>query len=83
MTKALGGRGSCRAAWDPLGGSCNNFLRHVCRPNNCQYRLPEIGREQWPGSDQLGQFFVSECHRLTIGVIFPLPGYSHVLEQLP
>ena len=28
-------------------------------------------------------FFVPECHRLTIGVIGPLPGYSHVLEHVP
>jgi hypothetical protein len=26
---------------------------------------------------------VLECQRVTIGVIFPLPGYSHVLGQFP
>ena len=51
--------------------------------NNRQDGLPEIGREQRPGGDHLGQFFMSESQRLTIGVIGPLPGYSRVLEHVP
>ena len=51
--------------------------------NNRQDGLPEIGRKPWPGDDHLGQFMVANCQRLTIGVIFPLPGHSHVLQKLP
>ncbi|HCK55120.1 MAG TPA: hypothetical protein DIC23_18030, partial [Planctomycetaceae bacterium] len=43
----------------------------------------EIGREQRPGGDNLGQFFVSECHRLTIGVIGPLAGFFFGSIGLP
>ena len=60
-----------------------SFVHHVLRSNNLQDGLPKIRREDRPCGDHLGQFFVLECHRLTIGVIVPLPRHSHVLQHVP
>ena len=47
--------------WSLMPGQ-RSFGHHVRRTNNRQDGPPEIGREQRPSSDHLGQFFVPECH---------------------